>query len=218
MNSKTNSCLGRECQKGDKKVLNQVNFAASTFIPLQFYLVHTVEKLPAIPMELKVTFTPFIIIEWYHTTALHLGSISSQLLQHAAHHFFPSASTSATFSYISNILCMPTPGPFHSFYAPLWSTLHANSWTIPTLLCTSLIYTACQLLDHSTPTHFSDLHWMPTPGPFHHRVVSYREFIWTKKICTQLFEMKFHRGGNERKENQSWKFGCCHLTLRNSPI
>ena len=23
------------------------------------------------------------------------------------------------------------------------------------------------------------------------------EFIWTKKICTQLFDMKFHRGGNE---------------------
>ena len=30
-----------------------------------------------------------------------------------------------------------------------------------------------------------------------HRVVCYREFIWTKKFYTQLFNMKFHRGGNE---------------------
>ena len=30
-----------------------------------------------------------------------------------------------------------------------------------------------------------------------HRVVSYREFIWTPKNCTQLFDMKFHPGGNE---------------------
>ena len=30
-----------------------------------------------------------------------------------------------------------------------------------------------------------------------HRVVSNREFKWTKKIFTQLFDMKFHRGGNE---------------------
>ena len=27
--------------------------------------------------------------------------------------------------------------------------------------------------------------------------VSYREFIWSKKFCTQLFDMKFHRGDNE---------------------
>ena len=26
------------------------------------------------------------------------------------------------------------------------------------------------------------------------RVVSYRQFIWTKKFCIQLFDMKFHRG------------------------
>ena len=36
-----------------------------------------------------------------------------------------------------------------------------------------------------------------------HRVVSNIEFIWTKTFCTQLFEMKFHRGGNECKESQS---------------
>ena len=24
-----------------------------------------------------------------------------------------------------------------------------------------------------------------------------REFIWIKKFCTQLFDLKFHRGGNE---------------------
>ena len=30
-----------------------------------------------------------------------------------------------------------------------------------------------------------------------YRVVSYREFIWSQKFCPQLFDMKFHRGGNE---------------------
>ena len=53
---------------------------------------------------------------------------------------------------------------------------------------------------------------------WNHRVASYREFIWTKKFCTQLFVMKFHHGGNECKQSQSWKFGFCPLSLRNSPL
>ena len=34
-------------------------------------------------------------------------------------------------------------------------------------------------------------------GMWHHRVVSYREFMWSKKLTTQLYNMKFHRGGNK---------------------
>ena len=37
----------------------------------------------------------------------------------------------------------------------------------------------------------------PINTAVNHRVVSNREFIWTKKFCTQLFGMKFHRGGNK---------------------
>ena len=36
------------------------------------------------------------------------------------------------------------------------------------------------------------------PSQYHLRVVcSYRELIWSKKICTQLYDLKFHIGCNE---------------------
>ena len=42
------------------------------------------------------------------------------------------------------------------------------------------------------------LHLKPAcPTPSNHRVVSYIKFIFTEKFCTQLFDMKFHGGGNE---------------------
>ena len=45
---------------------------------------------------------------------------------------------------------------------------------------------------------------LSTEFRLYHRVVSYRELVqMDQKICTQLFDMKFHRGGNECKQSQS---------------
>ena len=51
-----------------------------------------------------------------------------------------------------------------------------------------------------------------------HRVVIVIESSYgPKKNCTHLFEVKFYRVDNECKQSNSWKFGRCALTLRNSP-